>query len=287
MSWSVATSGSTRTPFAPERAPPWEAAPPLGVQSLNSVSIRPRVALPPRIYIPIVAVLAVLFLGVMGYFLRIGFGTTARVRTAKTTPEQGMPASRQRPSPKATDPPGTVDIPQTGSGPMRQRCRAAPATAGRRASGASRHTGRRAARTGDADAHSARRAGREKSARPRGARRVGESLFRRREIRRAISYFKRARARSEQSRHAHRLSGRAACDRARSRCAAEDRTVLAAAKNFPQALFDRGVVLGSIGRRSEAVVAFENSCGSRPRTSTPRMRAAMAKIWPDEGLHLR
>jgi hypothetical protein len=35
--------------------------------------------LPPRIYIPIVAVFAVLFLGVMGYLIAIGFGVTGSV----------------------------------------------------------------------------------------------------------------------------------------------------------------------------------------------------------------
>jgi hypothetical protein len=35
--------------------------------------------LPPRIYIPIVAIFAVLFLGVMGYLIAVGFGVTGSV----------------------------------------------------------------------------------------------------------------------------------------------------------------------------------------------------------------
>ncbi len=35
--------------------------------------------LPPRIYVPIVAVFAVLFLGVMGYLIAVGFGVTGSV----------------------------------------------------------------------------------------------------------------------------------------------------------------------------------------------------------------
>ena len=35
--------------------------------------------LPPRLYIPIVAVIAVLFLGIMGYLVVIGFGVTGSV----------------------------------------------------------------------------------------------------------------------------------------------------------------------------------------------------------------
>ena len=41
--------------------------------------------LPPRIAIPILAVFAVLFLGVLGWFLRIGFGTTGSAFGPGTT----------------------------------------------------------------------------------------------------------------------------------------------------------------------------------------------------------
>ena len=52
----------------------------------------PARGLPPRIYVPILAVIAVVFLGVMLYLLRIGFGVTGSafgVDVNKPVPTQG------------------------------------------------------------------------------------------------------------------------------------------------------------------------------------------------------
>jgi cytochrome c-type biogenesis protein CcmH/NrfG len=53
--------------------------------------------LPARIYVPIVAIVAALFLGVLGYFVSVGFGVTGSVfgKAAKqaSAPAQGSQAS--------------------------------------------------------------------------------------------------------------------------------------------------------------------------------------------------
>jgi hypothetical protein len=79
----------------------------------------PFVGLPPRIAIPVLAIFAVLFLGVTGYFLTIGFGTTGSAFGPNgTIAQQGDANIRATPAPIATDPPGTFTVPQTGTGPV-------------------------------------------------------------------------------------------------------------------------------------------------------------------------
>ncbi|MDB5072291.1 MAG: repeat-containing protein [Candidatus Eremiobacteraeota bacterium] len=76
--------------------------------------------LPARIAIPILAVFAVVFLGILGWFLRIGFSTTGSAFGPSTAPaEQGDARIQATPAPIATDPPGTFTVPQTGTGPMK------------------------------------------------------------------------------------------------------------------------------------------------------------------------
>lgn len=79
--------------------------------------------LPARIAIPILAVFAVLFLGILGYFLRIGFGTTG---SAFGPSSPGEPRTAATPAPIATDPPGTFTVPQTGTGPVQGGSTALP-----------------------------------------------------------------------------------------------------------------------------------------------------------------
>ena len=74
--------------------------------------------LPARIALPILAVFAVLFLGILGWFLRIGFGTTGSAFGPGGVSEQGDARIQATPAPIATDPPGTFTVPQTGTGPI-------------------------------------------------------------------------------------------------------------------------------------------------------------------------
>jgi hypothetical protein len=76
------------------------------------------VGLPARIALPILAVFAVLFLGILGWFLRIGFSTTGSAFGPGSVSEQGDARIQATPAPIATDPPGTFTVPQTGTGPM-------------------------------------------------------------------------------------------------------------------------------------------------------------------------
>ncbi len=83
--------------------------------------------LPARIAIPILVVFAVVFLGILGWFLRIGFGTTGSAFGPSGAPaEQGDARIAATPAPLATDPPGTFTVPQTGTGPAQGGSNALP-----------------------------------------------------------------------------------------------------------------------------------------------------------------
>lgn len=74
--------------------------------------------LPARIAIPILVIFAVVFLGILGWFLRIGLGTTGSAfGPSGAPPQQGDARIAATPAPLATDPPGTFTVPQTGTGP--------------------------------------------------------------------------------------------------------------------------------------------------------------------------
>jgi hypothetical protein len=77
------------------------------------------VGLPARIALPILAAFAIVFLGVMAYLLKIGFGTTgAAFGPGVTVAQQGDADLRATPAPIATPGPGTFTVPQTGTGPI-------------------------------------------------------------------------------------------------------------------------------------------------------------------------
>ncbi len=82
--------------------------------------------LPARIALPILAVFAVLFLGIVGWFLRIGFSTTGSAFGPASVSQQGDARIQATPAPIATDPPGTFTVPQTGTGPISSGSNALP-----------------------------------------------------------------------------------------------------------------------------------------------------------------
>jgi hypothetical protein len=84
------------------------------------------VGLPARIALPILAVFAVLFLGIVGWFLRIGFSTTGSAFGPASVSQQGDARIQATPAPIATDPPGTFTVPQTGTGPISTGSNALP-----------------------------------------------------------------------------------------------------------------------------------------------------------------
>jgi hypothetical protein len=70
-----------------------------------------------RVAVPIFVVFAVALLGVLGYLLRIGFGTTGAAFGPSGT-AQGDSRIQATPVPIATEPPGSFTVPQTGTGPV-------------------------------------------------------------------------------------------------------------------------------------------------------------------------
>lgn len=59
------------------------------------MSLQPARGLPPRIYLPIVAIVAVLFLAIMAYLLMEGFGSTGSVFGKAAKPPSGAAAQQQ------------------------------------------------------------------------------------------------------------------------------------------------------------------------------------------------
>jgi tetratricopeptide (TPR) repeat protein len=88
-----------------------------------------EMGLPLRIALPIFAVIAALFVAVMGYFVKAGLGDNGTALGYGAPAEQGdariqagaAPAGAQAaPVAPVTDPPGTFTVPQTGTGPIAQ-----------------------------------------------------------------------------------------------------------------------------------------------------------------------
>lgn len=242
--------------------------------------------LPPKVVIPIVAVFAVVFLGIMGYFLRIGFGTTgAAFGPQAQQHEQGDARIAATPVPDAgpTDPPGTVDIPQSGTGSIGQNAPggngpsvgSAPAAGGGDA--ALPATGPNALPPGNptggggppAPVMQMLTALKTRVAQnPRDIAalvELGNLYFDAQKFDAAAGYYKRALAldptnpdvRNDEAAalhtSGHDLEALAEVDR-----------VLAERPSFPQALFNRGIILRSMGRRSDAVLAYRQFLKASP-----------------------
>jgi tetratricopeptide (TPR) repeat protein len=79
-----------------------------------------EMGLPLRIALPIFAVVAALFIGVMGYFIKVGLGNNGTALGSGAPAEQGDARIAATPAPVAivTDAPGTYTVPQTGTGPV-------------------------------------------------------------------------------------------------------------------------------------------------------------------------
>jgi thioredoxin-like negative regulator of GroEL len=211
------------------------------------------VGLPPRIAVPILVVFAVVFLGVMGYLLRIGFGTTGSAfGPSGTVAQQGDARIAATPAPIATDPPGTFTVPQTGTGPMQGGSSALPgaSTGGGGPAGAppapvmqelTALRARLAKNPGDLAALV----------------QLGDMEFDAQKYDKATTYFARALAldpgnpdvRTDYATALHEtghdLPALTQLDR-----------VLKARPGFRPALFNRGVVLQAIGRRTDAIADF-------------------------------
>ena len=81
--------------------------------------------LPLRIALPVFAVVAAVFIAIMGYFVKAGLGEGGTALGYGAPAEQGDARIQATSAPAApaalvTDPPGTFTVPQTGTGPIAQ-----------------------------------------------------------------------------------------------------------------------------------------------------------------------
>ncbi len=207
--------------------------------------------LPARFAIPIFAVFAVAFLGILGWFLRVGFGTTGSAFGPSGVHEQGDARIAATAAPIATDPPGTFTVPQTGTGPV-QGANVLPgaSTGGGNAAGGppapvmqalTELRGRLARNPKDLAALV----------------QLADMEFDSRHFDKAIDYYRRALAldpsnpdvRTDDAvalhESGHDIDALAQVDR-----------VLKERPDFHSALFDRGIILQAIGRRADAAADF-------------------------------
>ncbi len=258
-----------------------------------------RVGLPPRVVIPIVAVFAVVFLGIMGYFLRIGFGTTgAAFGPQAQVHEQGDARIAATPVPDAapTDPPGMLDIPQTGTGQVAANAPVGgtPPAEGTQTSGAQAANGPDALPPGNPTGGGGPPAPvmqllNELKARvaknPRDIAalvELGNLYFDASKFDGAVGYYKRALAldptnpdvRNDEAAALHSGGHDLEAEREIAR-------VLAERPDFPQALFNRAIVLRSMGRRSDSVVAYRQFLRAAPADPhAADARAAIKELSP-------
>lgn len=209
--------------------------------------------LPARIAIPILAVFAVVFLGILGWFLRIGFGTTGSAFGPSSGPaEQGDARiqARATPAPIATDPPGTFTVPQTGTGPT-QGSSALP--------GAGVGSGTPAGPPGPVMAELQELRGRiARNPKDLAALvQLGNMEFDAQKFDKATDYYGRALALDPTNPDVRTDYATALHQSGHDLDALKQLDlVLAQRHDFPTALFNRGVVLQAIGRRTDAIAAF-------------------------------
>lgn len=201
--------------------------------------------------IPTFAAFAVVLLGVMGWFLRIGFGTTGSAFGPSVVHEQGDAQIRATAAPIATDPPGTFTVPQTGTGPV-QNPNALP---GASTGGGSAVAGPPAPVMQELIALRARLARNPKDL--AALVQLADMEFDARRFDKATPLFVRALALDPSNPDVRTDYAVALHESGRDLDAlAQADTVLKERPDFPTALFDRGVILQAIGRRSDAATAF-------------------------------
>jgi lipoprotein NlpI len=229
------------------------------------------VGLPPRIAIPILAVFAVVFLGILGWFLRIGFGTTGSAFGPTTVAQQGDARIQATPAPIATDPPGTFTVPQTGTGPVRN-ANALP--------GAGVGGGTPAGPPGPVAEELAQlRARLARNPKDLAALvRLGNMEFDAQKFDKAADFYARALALDPGNPDVRTDYATALHQAGRDLDALKELdAVLKERPNFNTALFNRGVVLQAIGRRTDAIADFKQYL-KVARPDDPRAADARAAL---------
>jgi tetratricopeptide (TPR) repeat protein len=228
--------------------------------------------LPPRIVIPVATVFAVLFLGVMGYFLKIGFTTEGSAFGPGIARSQGDAKIEATPVPISTDPPGTIAIPQSGTGPVAQNA-TAPLPGNNVGGGGPPAPVLQLLN----DLH----ARLDKNPQDIAALvELGNLYFDAQKFDQAVSYYQRSlkldptnpdvRNDEAAALHAsgHDLDALREIDK-----------VLAERPDFPQALFNKGVVLRAMGRRSDAADAYRAYLKVAPHDShAAEAKAAVTEL---------
>jgi lipoprotein NlpI len=203
--------------------------------------------LPLRIALPVFVGIAALFLAMMGYLVKAGLGNSEAPLGLASPSAARSSRGGATPAPLVTDAPGTFTIPQTGTGP-----RANPGTLpGNTVGGGGPPASVRAALD---DLQARLRANPRDLAALVG---LGDLYFDAAKFDQALPYYRRALAldptnpdvRTDEATALHQTGHDLEALR-------ELDTVLRTRPEFPQALYNRGVVLRAIGRRSDAVAAF-------------------------------
>ncbi len=228
-----------------------------------------EMGLPPRIALPIFAVIAIVFIAIMGYLVKAGLTDSGTALGSGTPVEQGDAQIRATAAPLSmvTDPPGTFTVPQTGTGPIAQTSALPGNTVG--------GGGPPAPVMQELATMRARL-----KANPRDLAALvtlAAMYYDAGRFDQAADYDRRALAldpgnpdvRTDYATALHQtghdLDAIAQLD-----------DVLKARPKFVQALYNRGVVLASIGRRTDAVAAFQQFINAAP--NDPRVPDARSTI---------
>jgi tetratricopeptide (TPR) repeat protein len=231
-----------------------------------------EMGLPLRIALPIFAVIAAIFIALMGYLVKTGLGDSGTALGSGAPAEQGdarIQASAAPAAPVAlvTDPPGTFTVPQTGSGPIAQSS-ALPGNA----------VGGGGPPAPVMQELAAMRARIKSNPNDLAALVTLASMyFDAGKFDQAAAYDKRALI-LDPGNPDVRTDYATALHQTGHDLAALDQLeiVLAKRPRFVQALFNRGVILAAIGRRTDAIAAFQHFIAVAP--NDPRVSDARATI---------
>jgi tetratricopeptide (TPR) repeat protein len=225
--------------------------------------------LPLRLALPIFVVIAALFIAVMGYFVKVGLGNSGTALGSGVPAEQGDARIQATAAPVAvvTDPPGTFAIPQTGTGPVA----AASSLPGNAVGGGgppapvlaelTELRARLKANPSDLAALVT----------------LADMYFDAGKFDQATAYYTRALALDPTNPDVRTDYATALHQTGHDLEALQQLDiVLKERPKFLQALFNRGVVLRSIGRRTDAVAAFKTFIAAAP--GDPRVADARSNI---------
>jgi TolA-binding protein len=227
-----------------------------------------EMGLPLRIALPILTLVAVVFIAIMGYLVKLGFGEggTALGYGARDQGDARIQATTA-PASMVTDAPGTFTVPQTGTGPVAQTSALPGNTVGGGGPPApvmQELTAMRARLKANPNDLAALVA-------------LADMYFDASKFDQAIAYDRRALAldpgnpdvRTDYATALHQTGHDL-------EALAQLETVLAKRPAFVPALYNRAVVLVAIGRRTDAATAFQKFINAAP--NDPRVSDARAEI---------